>query len=161
MRLKFQCNKEILPIDLAMMIVALKEAQENKEPIYFAQSTELVIGEKVPSKAKRDPALRMSIAKDVISYLNKQTGKRYSAKAKATITLINGRISDGATLEDFKIVIDNKCQAWRGDPRMDQYLRPETLFSAKHFESYLNEKSARDLDNDAFSGLDSALESVK
>jgi len=160
LRIKFTLNQSIKDLDLSMMMIALKEAKEKGEEIFFSQSTELVIGEKIPSRAKRDPKVREQIAKDVILFLNQMTGKRYSAKAKATLTLINGRISDGATLEDFKIVIQTKCEAWKGDPVMDQYLRPETLFSARHFESYLNEKPREALTKDAFSGLDDALETI-
>lgn len=159
MRLKFQCNKEVTPMDVAMLITALQQAQ-GQDRIFFSQSTEIVIGEEIPSRAKRDPELRMSIAIDVISYLNKKTSKRYSAKAKATITLINGRISDGATLDDFKIVIDTKADQWLGDPRWEKYLRPETLFAANHFQSYLNERSQSEIQDDAFSDLDEALESI-
>ncbi len=55
--------------------------------------------------------------------------------------MINGRMEDGFTIDDFKTVIDKKCAEWLGDKEMDQYLRPETLFAAKHFESYLNQKT--------------------
>jgi hypothetical protein len=34
-------------------------------------------------------------------------------------------------------VIDKRCAAWKGDPKMEEYLRPSTLFGPK-FESYLN-----------------------
>ena len=44
-----------------------------------------------------------------------------------------------ATVDDFKTVIDKKCAEWLGNPKMEQYLRPETLFGTK-FESYLNAK---------------------
>ena len=47
-------------------------------------------------------------------------------------------MSDGFTLADFKAVIDKKVKDWNGT-KMQEYLRPETLFGAK-FESYLNGK---------------------
>jgi hypothetical protein len=39
-------------------------------------------------------------------------------------------------------VIDKKCQEWLGDPKMQQYLRPETLFGTK-FEGYLNARISK------------------
>lgn len=75
---------------------------------------------------------------DIIDYLNQKTGKRFTLKSKATVGHINARFAEGYTLEDFKTVIDNKCTSWLYDPKMAEYLRPETLFSSK-FESYLNE----------------------
>ena len=70
-------------------------------------------------------------------------------------------------MEEFKKVIDNKVAAWKGDPKMEQYLRPETLFSTK-FETYLNDSGTsaprktgmfnsfpqRDHDNDYFADLE-------
>ena len=49
------------------------------------------------------------------------------------------RLAEGFTIDDFKKVIDVKCAQWLNDPNMKKYLRPETLFKASHFESYLNE----------------------
>lgn len=81
-----------------------------------------------------------SIYFEIISYLNKKTGKKYRHSTPATQRLINARIKqDGATLEDFKYIIDVKCAEWLDNPEMKKYLRPETLFRACHFDSYLNQ----------------------
>ena len=50
---------------------------------------------------------------------------------------------EGHTVDDFKTVIDKKYAEWGQNPKMSKYLRPETLFSAEHFESYLNEVTSR------------------
>jgi hypothetical protein len=46
-------------------------------------------------------------------------------------------LSEGFTVDDFKRVIDHKTAQWLNDPKMTEYLRPETLFCAKKFEGYL------------------------
>lgn len=74
----------------------------------------------------------------IVAYLNSKTGKSFKASNKETIAHINARKRDGFTIKDFYTVIDNKCSEWLGT-EMEQYLRPETLFSPKHFESYLNQ----------------------
>jgi len=74
-----------------------------------------------------------------IEYLNLKTEKNFKSSSKATRDKIIARINEGFTLDDFKKVIDNKVAQWKHDPKMNAYLRPETLFSPK-FESYLNEK---------------------
>jgi len=81
---------------------------------------------------------------EIIDYLNLKTGKNFSAKTDATIKYINGRFSEGKTLEDFKKVIDVKCSEWLGKKDrdgkpLDTYLRPNTLFSPTNFENYLNQ----------------------
>jgi len=78
---------------------------------------------------------------EIVSYLNKKTGKDFKPKAIKTRKLIRARTNEGYTTEDFKQVIDMKVSQWLKDPTMNGYLRPETLFGTK-FESYLNEKPA-------------------
>ena len=78
----------------------------------------------------------------IIDYLNKRTGKKYSVKTKKTAQLIHKLLDNGFTVEDFERVIDIKCKQWLNNEKMNQYLRPRTLFSEK-FEDYLNEAPAR------------------
>lgn len=78
----------------------------------------------------------------IIDYLNKRTGKKYSAKTKKTAQLIHKLLDNGFAVEDFERVIDIKCKQWLNNEKMNQYLRPRTLFSEK-FEDYLNEAPAR------------------
>lgn len=76
--------------------------------------------------------------KIIINYLNSATSSNYRYQSKATQRLINARLNDGFTVDDFKAVIDKKTKEWKGT-EMEKYLRPETLFGTK-FESYLNQK---------------------
>ena len=76
----------------------------------------------------------------IIEYLNHRTGKKYSVKTKKTTQLIHRLLDNGFTVDDFKKVIDIKTQQWLNNEKMNQYLRPRTLFSEK-FEDYLNESS--------------------
>jgi len=43
-------------------------------------------------------------------------------------------------VQDCKGVIARKVREWQDDPKLAKYLRPETLFDATKFESYLGEK---------------------
>ena len=74
----------------------------------------------------------------IITYLNKQTGSNYKFSSKKTNDLINARLREGFTEQDFYEVIDKKTIEWKGTD-FEKFLRPETLFSNK-FESYLNQK---------------------
>ena len=76
--------------------------------------------------------------KIIVDYLNQKVGTSYRPNSKNTVKHINARLTDGFTVDDFKTVIDKKCEEWKGTD-MEQYLRPETLFGTK-FESYLNAK---------------------
>lgn len=79
---------------------------------------------------------------EIIDYLNQKAGTRYRATTSSTRKHIKARIDEGFTVEDFKTVIDKKCSEWLGNSKMEQYLRPETLFGTK-FEGYLNAKPQR------------------
>lgn len=75
---------------------------------------------------------------EIINYLNGVADKNYRYTTKKTQQHINARLEEGFTIDDFKKVIDIKASEWKHDPKMNKYLRPETLFGTK-FESYLNE----------------------
>ena len=77
----------------------------------------------------------------VIDYLNEKTGSKYKASTSKTKSLINARVREGFTEEDFKKVIDIKSKEWMNTD-MQKYLRPETLFGTK-FEGYLNQKGKK------------------
>lgn len=77
-------------------------------------------------------------ARDIIAYLNQISGKHFR-EAQANLDLITARLKDGATVQDCMDVIDKKVRQWQGDPKMQQYLRPETLFNRTKFESYVAE----------------------
>lgn len=72
----------------------------------------------------------------IVEYLNEKANTNYKASSKKTKTLIHARINEGFTVDDFKKVIDNKCEDWLNS-EFEKFLRPETLFGTK-FESYLN-----------------------
>lgn len=84
--------------------------------------------------------------RDVIDYLNQQTGKHYKSTTKKNQTVIRARTDEGFNLDDFKKVIDNKVSEWKGTD-MEKYLRPETLFGTK-FEGYLNQQQSNAVDED-------------
>ena len=75
--------------------------------------------------------------KEIIEYLNAKSGKKFSHTSRATKRHIAARWKEGFGIEEFKRVIEYQCAKWTGDPKMEEYLRPETLFGTK-FESYLN-----------------------
>lgn len=75
----------------------------------------------------------------IIAYLNNKAGTKYKWQSSYAQKYINARLKDGFSINDFKKVIDNKCNEWLNS-NMRKYLRPSTLFGTK-FESYLNQKT--------------------
>ena len=99
------------------------------------------------------------LIENVIDYLNEKTNKRFTAKNKQTIRFINARIKDGYNENDFRKVIEIKSAKWLNSS-MEDYLRPQTLFSGK-MESYLDEKNNKKKTNERFTKTQSAVDKAK
>ncbi len=95
-----------------------------------------------PTSSPKDASLARDCRR-IIEHLNTISGKRFSFKSKATQRLVKARLAEDHTVEDFFAAHENK-RDWLNDPKWDKYYRPETLYAASHFESYLNEKPAVD-----------------
>ena len=102
----------------------------------------------VRQEIEKELDIDKEIYKDIVEHLNEKAGTNYKHTSKITQKHINGRLSEGYTLEDFKAVIDKKVTEWAGTV-MAKYLRPETLFGTK-FEGYLNQKSDQKSSNNKF-----------
>jgi uncharacterized phage protein (TIGR02220 family) len=92
---------------------------------------------KSPRKKADEISYPNEIYEEIIDCLNQLTGKNYKNNSVINRKFITSRLNDGFTVDDFKRVIEVKSINWLGS-KMEQFLRPETLFSNK-FESYLNE----------------------
>lgn len=80
------------------------------------------------------------VYEEIIKYLNEKTGSHFKPTSKSTQRLINGRLSENYTIEDFKHVIDVKTNEWKDNTKMSKYLTPDTLFNASKFEKYRNQQ---------------------
>ena len=85
------------------------------------------------------------LVEQIIAFMNELAGTSFSSKTKKTKSLINARLAEGFTIEDFKDVINYKYYEWYKNPitfnngvKSDKYYRPNTLFSTK-FEEYLEQ----------------------
>ena len=84
---------------------------------------------------KQEPTMQID---QIIHYLNVKTGKRFNSESERTRKLIQERLNDGYTIQNCCQVIDKQFELWQHDPKMHTYLRPQTLFRAFNFESYIN-----------------------
>jgi uncharacterized phage protein (TIGR02220 family) len=82
-------------------------------------------------------AQRRKDALEILHFLNEKAGKHYKP-VRANLRFIEGRLADGASPADCRVVIARQIRAWRGTER-ETYLRPETLFNATKFASYIGQ----------------------
>lgn len=116
-----------------------KEREKGKKVAFAPPSLENEVNEEQREKEATNKNADMYIA--VVTYLNERAGTSFRANSRKTQSLINARINEGYSLDDFKRVIDVKWSEWGNNTEMCKYIRPETLFGTK-FESYLNQAIA-------------------
>lgn len=101
-------------------------------------------GEPIPKKS-----LRMAAARPVLHLLNQTAGRQFR-ETEANLLLIAARLEEReVTLEGVMQMVRRQCALWRPDPKMSEYLRPQTLFNRKKFDSYY---ANRDLPTDHRNG---------
>jgi hypothetical protein len=84
---------------------------------------------------------KLSICKEVISYLNLKANKNFKVDTASHQKFIKARLKEGYVLEDFKKVVDIMVAKWQGT-EYEQYLQPQTLFGNK-MDNYLNQPMPR------------------
>jgi uncharacterized phage protein (TIGR02220 family) len=90
----------------------------------------------IPLPKNKKKENEKTAAVEIVAHLNQKSKSEFRPERKSTNDAINARLKEGFTKDDFLNVIDVKCLEWIGTEQ-EKYLRPETLFCAKHFESYL------------------------
>lgn len=77
----------------------------------------------------------------ILDFLNRKAGRQYQA-VDTNLDLITALLRKGTTVDQIHGVIAKRCARWKGDPKMEEYLRPSTLFRASKFQDYLGELPA-------------------
>ena len=79
--------------------------------------------------------------KRVLTILNECCGRQYR-EIESNLAVIRQRLDEpGVTVDGVESMIRRQCQKWKGT-KMEEYLRPETLFRKSKFDSYY---AAKDL----------------
>lgn len=71
----------------------------------------------------------------VLEYLNLKA-KRGFKPGKGSLKHICARLREGVTVDECKLVIDDRVRLWLGDAKMAGWLKPDTLFNEVKFPSY-------------------------
>jgi len=72
---------------------------------------------------------------EILNHLSEASGKSFRP-VEANLCLIRARLSEpGVDKEGVIEMINRQCSMWKGD-RMEEYLRPKTLFGKENFDGY-------------------------
>ena len=100
-------------------------------------STSLGTNKRKKETTKEKASFLSAIMEKTIRRLNGVAGTSYRSDSKSTLGHINARLNEGYTEADLIAVVEDRCRRWKGDAKMEEYLRPSTLFNAGKFEGYL------------------------
>ncbi len=91
----------------------------------------LVPADPIPKKT-----LRMQAARPVLHLLNERSGRSFR-ETEANLLTIAARMEEpGVDFDGVMAMVRRQCLLWVQDPKMSEFLRPETLFGKTKFESY-------------------------
>ncbi len=82
---------------------------------------------------------------DIIEDLNNRSKRKHQWWAEDTKKKIKARFNEGFTLEDFIYVNKVKTEEWLNNPKMDQYLRPKTLYGP-NFKEYRAQRTKDEIE---------------
>jgi uncharacterized phage protein (TIGR02220 family) len=113
-----------------------QKSESNHRPVSDSSPTPRVRNGMESNGSK--PVSDKSDAIQILDHLNQKAGRNYRP-VKANLSLIDARLQEGEPPDQCKAVIDAKVAEWSGNANMRKYLRPETLFNATKFASYVGE----------------------
>ncbi|MGB2982492.1 MAG: conserved phage C-terminal domain-containing protein [Candidatus Bipolaricaulia bacterium] len=103
--------------------------------LFGERTAEPAVSEQIQDRSEAGSAVD-EVVRTALDYLNDVT-ERTGAARFTSAKSIKERIRDGATLDDFVLVIDFCHAMWWGDPKMETFVRPKTLFGKENFPEYL------------------------
>jgi uncharacterized phage protein (TIGR02220 family) len=109
----------------------LQKAKEKAAPLAHSPVQEPL----APIEEATDPA------REILAHLNAKASRQFRPTPQNLAT-ITARLSDvGGDAAGIKTMIDRQCANWLGNPQMEEYLRPETLFGKTKFQGYYDDRN--------------------
>lgn len=79
-------------------------------------------------------------ARVLLHFLNEKAGRHFQERGE-NLKVINTRLQEiNGDVEGAKQMIERQCARWKGDPKMDEYLRISTLFAKTNFHEYYDNR---------------------
>lgn len=137
-------------------------ANDEQRRAYFrekkAEQREREKEQSIGSPVEEVKEIYLPESRAVLHYLNEKTGRHYR-EVDCNLAIITARMKEPEVdLEGVKKMIDRQVERWRGDDKMDQFLRPMTLFGKQKFDGYYG---AKDLPVKNSNGDDTWVNTIK
>ena len=109
--------------------------QINNLLIYFNQLEIGKVDKFISERQKEKSSAKKEKEIEILSFLNETAGKSFKP-VESNLKFIRARLSEHPP-ETLKQIIQVKSFEWKDDFKMNEYLRPETLFNPTKFQTYL------------------------
>ena len=86
----------------------------------------------------RNGSAHLRDARELLAFLNERAHRRFP-ESDNNLGIIVARMKEGFTPMEIRQVIVSRARKWHGDPKMEEYLRPKTLFNRTNFANYVGE----------------------
>lgn len=83
---------------------------------------------------------KFSNSRIALHWLNEKAGRNYRETSENLEVIYNRLKETDDDLEGVKLMIIRQCALWKGDPKMDECLRPSTLFGKQKFGGYYDNR---------------------
>lgn len=77
---------------------------------------------------------------EAIKFMNELYGRKFDSTKDSATSELRNRLKE-YSLDDIKLVISNRYEAWKDVPKMKNHLNPTTIFRRKLFDKYFEEAS--------------------
>ena len=130
--LKVLENKGFIFVDSDSLAECKQSADGETEA--YKQETEAY-----KQETETEEHLCRDIEKRVLDDLNQKSVKKFK-QTETNLKIISARLAEGYTEEDLLQVNSNQCREWMGDPKMEKYIRPETIYAKSKISGYVNNR---------------------
>lgn len=121
-------------------------AGPDRLPDYSGTDPGQVLGNKKEKEKKKEKENMGGIAFEILNYLNQRAGRHFEP-TEANLSLIHQRLlelpepkpGEYPKVERMKLMIDLMVGKWKDDPKMREYLRPNTLFNREKGNAYIGQ----------------------
>ncbi|WP_210523478.1 conserved phage C-terminal domain-containing protein [Pantoea ananatis] len=125
-----------VPMDKANMSPSIGSTCPDLTENTTENTTEITGKDSCPVSAKPDSDSSKDAFR-VLEHLNRAAGLRYQ-KSKSSLGPIRGRLSEDFSADELILTVDYTIAKWSEDPKMSEFVRPETIFRPGKFPGYLS-----------------------
>lgn len=94
------------------------------------------------------------LAVGILEHLNAKADRKFRDTPE-NLNLIAARLEEIALdTEGVRTMIDRQCARWKGDAKMEEYLRPSTLFNKQKFSGYYDDRNQPVRTTDTHAAID-------